>query len=339
MSKPLPPMWTDPNESQLVRDLLQAGRKAGAEGYDVQSGLLQHMAHIKAGTPAPSWSTQTMTSAAGSAGAGVSLPLWGVLAVSVMGAAAGAVLWSDALMSPKTPVVPRPATQVEEHIAEPQSALPPTPKVVEPAAEALVPPAPEPKHAVRPRASATHHSQRATPSDRTISPSVSSQTGPQRNQGMAPSSASGFVAVPSTQNAKTGSAAGATRPSLDEVVTRAVQATEASSREAAVAPQPKAAVKPEPSPSAREELLEREMRMLKVAQAVLDSDPARSLRLVEMGEREFAGSIFTQERQYVHIVALARLGRNDEAHRMAAAYLSTYPSGPFSERVRQALGR
>jgi hypothetical protein len=79
------------------------------------------------------------------------------------------------------------------------------------------------------------------------------------------------------------------------------------------------------------------MGMLSVAQRVLHTDAARTLSLARRGESEFAGSMFTQERQQLELLALVKLGRLDEAKRLARPYLARYPNGPFSDRVRRAL--
>ena len=106
-------------------------------------------------------------------------------------------------------------------------------------------------------------------------------------------------------------------------------------------PRPKTVRRPAPQPSPDPDVasdhLEREMRMLKVAQAVLLSNPERALRLTQQGEREFGGSLFAQERQHLLILSLVQLGRMDSAKRHAADYLRRYPHGPFSDRVRKAL--
>jgi len=83
--------------------------------------------------------------------------------------------------------------------------------------------------------------------------------------------------------------------------------------------------------------LEREMGMLSVAQRVLQSDPERALKLARQGEAEFAGSMFTQERQQLLLLSLIKLGRVDEAKRLARTYLARYPHGPFTDRVRRSL--
>jgi hypothetical protein len=104
--------------------------------------------------------------------------------------------------------------------------------------------------------------------------------------------------------------------------------------ESQVVREPAAAKAAPPQDDAR---LEREMTMLAVAQRVLQSDPARSLALARQAESEFAGGMFAQERQQIVLLALVKLGRIDEARRLAKPYLARYPHGPFSDRVRRAL--
>jgi hypothetical protein len=110
------------------------------------------------------------------------------------------------------------------------------------------------------------------------------------------------------------------------------------------APQPEArkqeqaAAQPPAKPAVLDDArLEREMQMLSVAQHSLASDPQRALSLARQGEAEFKGSMFTEERQQVLLLALVQLGRLDEAKKLARPYLARYPHGPFSDRVRRAL--
>jgi hypothetical protein len=84
--------------------------------------------------------------------------------------------------------------------------------------------------------------------------------------------------------------------------------------------------------------LEREMRMLAVAQRVLTDDPERSLRLCRQGESEFHGSMFSAERKQVALLALVQLGRVDQARREGIPFLRAYPNAPWSARLREALG-
>jgi hypothetical protein len=83
--------------------------------------------------------------------------------------------------------------------------------------------------------------------------------------------------------------------------------------------------------------LEREMRMLAVAQRVLTEDPARSLRLCRQGESEFRGSMFSAERKQVALLALVQLGKVDQARREGIPFLRAFPNAPWSARLREAL--
>ena len=47
--------------------------------------------------------------------------------------------------------------------------------------------------------------------------------------------------------------------------------------------------------------------------------------------------MFTEERQQLLLLSLVKLGRLDEAKRLARPYLARYPNGPFSDRVRRSL--
>ena len=98
----------------------------------------------------------------------------------------------------------------------------------------------------------------------------------------------------------------------------------------ATAANPPAAIDPS-SPDAMRELQE-----VASAQQLLASDPARALSLVRSGEARFASGYLREERRYVGIIALFKLGRLDEARSEAARFVSDYPDGPFTARVRSA---
>ncbi|MFI5309345.1 MAG: hypothetical protein ACHQ53_18465, partial [Polyangiales bacterium] len=140
--------------------------------------------------------------------------------------------------------------------------------------------------------------------------------------GQAPSAANGADVFEAAQPARTGQVVAASKP-------------EASHEQEQPAVQPPA--KPTAPAPVDESRLEREMQMLAVAQHVLGSDPQRALNLARQGEAEFKGSMFTEERQQVLLLALVQLGRLDEAKKLARPYLARYPHGPFSDRVRRSL--
>jgi RNA polymerase sigma-70 factor (ECF subfamily) len=83
-----------------------------------------------------------------------------------------------------------------------------------------------------------------------------------------------------------------------------------------------------PSPDAM-----REMQEVAAAQRLVAIDPARALFLVRAGEARFPSGYLREERRYVGVVALFKLGRLDEARADAARFLIDYPDGPFSARV------
>ncbi len=66
------------------------------------------------------------------------------------------------------------------------------------------------------------------------------------------------------------------------------------------------------------------------------SDPARALSLVRAGEVRYPSGYLREERRYVGVIALFKLGRPDEARAEAAHFVSDYPDGPFTARVRAA---
>ncbi len=80
----------------------------------------------------------------------------------------------------------------------------------------------------------------------------------------------------------------------------------------------------------------REARNLQAARSQLGRDAGRALALAEAGAAEFTGGTFSQEWEGVAILALFELGRPD-ARTRGEAFLRTYPSGTYAQRVRQAL--
>lgn len=368
MKQPLRPMWDDPDESPVVRDLLRAGREDDAASYDVKQGLTTHLAHLAAGTAAPVWGHELMMSGSTVAVSG-SVPFWGWMAASVLGAASGAYMWvadvpvaetvGSAGNRPDSALVVRaegkrlPVSSADMVGVETRRAVVPATGVTgDPTAEPAIVASgirPGASSAAASGASKGRFAAAGTASGGTASVKAELQIGVRADsskvqpKGTVQRSAveSDTVLVAETvegtmdarqENGGSKSRRAATLHPSQRTERIAVGSTAAPLT--AAQPSGRASVQEH---SENEVRLEREMRMLKVAQAILDSDPARSLRLTQQGEKEFKGSLFTQERRYVLISALARLGRTAEARRRATAYLSAYPTGPFSERVRQAL--
>ncbi|MDH5675189.1 MAG: hypothetical protein OEZ06_23890 [Myxococcales bacterium] len=346
----------DPGQPQLVRDLLQAGREA-APGYDFEQGFANHLGHIDAGTPMPDWAQGLQGSAgvggagAGAAGAatgaaGVGLGAW-VAGGLVTAGAVAAVVWSA--LSPAAPS--------QQPVVVPQM---PSPAVVAspavPVAEALVPEAPE-ASAPQPSVveSAGVRSRQVAPSEaapvraaREVAASEQSPAAPSAPvQAFEPSAAQanqasqgGALDLDRLMGARVDDSKVVSKPRRPSPAARVAEepVEHRAPSEAVAEDRPVAtAAKPAAAPLYDDARLEREMRMLKVAQSVLKSNPLRALRLARQGEQEFPGSMFTQERQQVLLLALIELGKLDEAKRLARPYLKRYPKGPFSDQLRRAL--
>ena len=81
----------------------------------------------------------------------------------------------------------------------------------------------------------------------------------------------------------------------------------------------------------------REMAELAAAESVLTHDPARALSLVQQSDRHYPDGYFQQERAYVAVMALIRLGRIDDAEAQAKRFYACYPPKPFGARIQHAL--
>ncbi len=96
------------------------------------------------------------------------------------------------------------------------------------------------------------------------------------------------------------------------------------------------------SPGAREpttdESVAREVALLGRARAALTADPAEALLLTRQGQREFPRGVLGEEREAIAVLALVRLGQRAEGAARGQEFLTRYPNGPFTERVRLALG-
>jgi hypothetical protein len=328
------PLSDDPTQSQFMRDLLQAGRDASVTDYNFDQGLSKHLALIETGAPAPHWA-EALRQGAGAAptAAGSSLLPW--LAVPIVAAAmvTAAVFVSrdsapQAVQAPQAVPTQQPGVPA---VAAPASAPAPT---VAPSTQ----PSLMPRAVSREAASARPARGVRMPRAERHATSVSSSSAAPRTSanpkfGPAPTPASTELFAQAQPAVASHSAADQTH--VGEARTEAAADEPAA---AAEKPQAQVARNVPPQPVVQDDSkLEREMAMLAMAQRVLLTDPARSLGLARQGEAEFAGSMFTQERQQLLLLSLVRLGRLDEAKRLAKPYLARYPAGPFSDRVRHAL--
>ena len=81
----------------------------------------------------------------------------------------------------------------------------------------------------------------------------------------------------------------------------------------------------------------REMRQLVETRRALAQDPNRALALAIRGQDSFPRGFYQQEWQALHILALARLRRFEDASERAEAFAARHPRSPFKERIERAL--
>ena len=82
-----------------------------------------------------------------------------------------------------------------------------------------------------------------------------------------------------------------------------------------------------------------EVRTVALARSLVERDPDAALELLEKTRREHPTGYFVEERQALTVLALSRAGRQSAAREQAAAFLRSYPNGPFSDRVRAVAGQ
>jgi hypothetical protein len=368
-------MMDDPLESNYVRDLLQAGATDGVSDYDYEKGLVKHLGLVAGGALPPSWAESSGTAAKAGATSSIKMAaLWLGLPIVSAGVVA-AVLWTGNDLpwsaSEKPSAVPAEYVGIEPSGGEPKESAVGQEKTTAgvglQATQGL-------KANVEPRRRTPAQSYFARHRTAANRPVVgASSTGMTKNRaeaGRSPRANALSAAItpnpytqPTVTQAGTGFAKGEKLPDYDgtrnaatpsrrvavpqaqEIETpRAVEAAEIKGEKAetgkvSIAIEPFAQVEQKRSEIKKTDPLEKEMRMLAMANRFLQSDPQRALELTELGEREFpkGKGVFAEERRYIRVLSLIKLGRADEARNLGMKYLSRYPKGPFSERVRRAL--
>jgi hypothetical protein len=84
-------------------------------------------------------------------------------------------------------------------------------------------------------------------------------------------------------------------------------------------------------------LVQHEAHQTARARAMLEHDPVRTLDLLTELQRDLGEGFFGEEREALQVLALAAIGRTDDARRRGRAFLRRHPNGAFSAKVRQAL--
>jgi DNA polymerase-3 subunit gamma/tau len=348
MKKQSPSFEAEGTQPDYVRELLDAGRSDATRGYDVDAGLARHMAAVQAGAPVPPWANELVassgkaaaTAAAGAAAAKLATTKL-VAGVALALATAGAIA-AIAIGGPErtAPVAPNAAPAVP--------AVPVAP---------IAPPAAAP--APNDEANAESQAEGGEAVELDIAP-ITARAKREASQRQPSSYEPSQYERTAESDGKSASSRVSSAKSIEALIENVgKQPTRAASKgHVDLAPQSQAVARTEPEAESSERAsnetaqkpavaapapvvddarLEREMGMLAVAQRMLKSDPERALNLARQGEKEFSGSMFTQERQQVLLLALIELGRIDEAKRLALPYLKRWPNGPFSDRLRTAL--
>lgn len=95
---------------------------------------------------------------------------------------------------------------------------------------------------------------------------------------------------------------------------------------------------PEGAPLSANTVVESEIELLKQARSALGADPIQAYALSERCRGQYPGGAFAQEREYIAISALVRLGRESEARSRAALFRMHYPNSAYLPRLARMLG-
>lgn len=314
---------------EAAEALLEVGRKEPVLRYDVELGLARHHDRLRSDAPLPEWASEGIgaaTAAKSSAGILVKTIVSAVL-VGTLGFAA----WQARELLQPSAAAPRPVTT-----AQPEPVRVPNAQEMPDPAEVATAPMPIPV------------SEQALPRAAALEP-TSKRSGPRRarKDGRGALVAKRATGAPADVEAASRDAPSRTQrhardeePSANSDLSGARAATVAAEQAAAANREEhaeSAETKPRPKPKAQapDDLIE--MQQVARAEQLLQHSPARALALVREGEERFAQGYFQQERAYIAIMALIRLGRIDEARARAAGFAQRFPALPYGARVRSAL--
>jgi hypothetical protein len=287
--------------------LLEAGRGHQVVHYDATTALLRHLELVRSGAPLPSWAGTAVAAATATAGVGVGVTAPAVLSAIVALSTAGLVAaWRHAEKKHATELFPTSLALVstgDEPATNVAASLPEQGSSW--ASVALARMIPRPVH--------------AEPERSAIAPALHAAKG-------APGEQAG-AALEAPSPARFAS------PSL--ALTRPPPETPAG--DPSPAPPARSQSQHADDPRGSDEM--KEVQEVASAERLLQSSPSGALSLVRSGEARFATGYLREERRYIGVIALFKLGRVDEARVEAVRFLSDYPDSPFSVRVRSALLR
>lgn len=82
-----------------------------------------------------------------------------------------------------------------------------------------------------------------------------------------------------------------------------------------------------------------EVELIRSAESLARSDPAKALQLTREHERLFPSGALAEEREVLAIESLVRLGDMERARARADRFLGSHPYSAHSRRVQRAVGR
>jgi hypothetical protein len=94
----------------------------------------------------------------------------------------------------------------------------------------------------------------------------------------------------------------------------------------------------EGAPLSGEAVVESEVELLKKARSALNADPLQAFALTEQCRGHYPNGSFAQEREYIAIVALSRVGRVDDARARASLFRMHYKNSAYLPQLARILG-
>jgi len=134
--------------------------------------------------------------------------------------------------------------------------------------------------------------------------------------------------------APTGAAARSVAKTAPAAATVGAPARPTSGRSAPVRPVP-ASDFAEPQ---LQESSESELELLKQARSAVSSDPLRAYALTERSRARYPNAVLAQERDFIAVSALFRIGREQQARAQATSFRSRYPRSAYLPQIARMLG-
>lgn len=297
--------------AKAAEALLEAGRTQPALSYDVELGLTRHHHWLRNDAPLPEWA---------STGLGASTSM--LRSVVVKTIVSGVLIGTVGVATWYAQTRPQPsAASVEAAAAVQHPPAQPTDDPAPATSEAWLAHTPIPvPESSQPVDHAPHRTAHALGMEKRTPRSIRAHR--ERLAARVPSSAERSPADTST-------------PEPASVATsERAEATATPERKAIRAAQTE---QPQRAPQAQGPDDLAEMQQVASAEQLLVGSPERALTLVHQGDQRFAHGYFQQERAYITIMALIRLGRIEEARVRAASFAKRFPPLPYGARIRSAL--